>query len=256
MDEILIPLKDIKGMDYEPKNEAGVIILFTLTMRRLGFSGVIEAKRKFPDCIARKYGKRVPIEFEYRSKNFLAHKHDKTLGRKRCTIVCWEDNWADPPKNITILCLSKELGISNRIRLTFGKQPEHLSFLDKSKRKTFGWSMPASTKKGDLLLVWRAGKGQSRFKDILLVLKDAKPTKEFPGYGKCRIVCHLENAITLDDLRRHTELGSSAMVRSSFFLGANKELTPYWPYLYQLILDRNPGLQKILKIFTPGKFTI
>ncbi len=245
MDDIPIPLKDIKGMDYEPKNEAGVIILFTLTMRRLGFSGIIEAKRKFPDCIARKHGKSVPIEFEYRSRNFLTHRHDKELGRKRCTIVCWEDNWANPPKNISILSLSKELGVSNRIRLTCAKQPEDLTFLDNPRRKTCHWSMPLSTKKGDLIIVWRAGKGQSRLQDILEALENARPKGRYNGYGKCRILCHFEKSITLDDLQRHTELGCSAMVRSSFFLGPNKELTPYWPYLYQLILDRNPGLQKI-----------
>ena len=256
MHETLIPLKDVKGLDYEPKNEAGVIILFTLTMKRLGFSGIIEAKRKFPDCIARKHGKSVPIEFEYKSKNFLIHKHHKELGRKPCTIVCWEDNWPGPPSNISILSLSKELGVSNRVRLTFAKQPDHLAFLDSLRRKTCDWSMPVSTKEGDLLLVWRAGKGQSRFQDILEALENARTKGRYPGYGKCRILCHFEKAITLDDLRRHRELGNSAMVRSSFFLGPNKELTSYWPYLYQLILDRNPGLQKILKPFTPGKFTI
>lgn len=258
MDNGLIPLKDVKGLDYEPKNEAGVIILFTLTMKRWGFSGIIEAKKKFPDCIARKHGKSVPIEFEYKSKNFLIHGHDKDEEYKRngCTIVCWEDNWVRPLKKVEILSLSEMLGISNRIRLTFAKETRDLAFLDSPRRKTSGWSMPQLTKKGDLLLVWRAGRGQSRFQDILESLEDAKPKGEYPGYGKCRIVCHLKNAITLEDLRRHRELGKSAMVRSSFFLGPNKELTPYWPSLYQLILDRNQGLKKTLKRFAPGEFTI
>jgi hypothetical protein len=170
--------------------------------------------------------------------------------------VCWEDNWEKPPKNIKIIALSRELGLSNRVRLTFAKRPENLSFLDSPRRKTCQWSMPASTKKGDLLLVWRAGKGQARFQDLLAALEDARPKGRYPGYGKCRILCHLEKAITMDDLRRHKELRNSAMVKSTFFLGPNKELTPYWPYLFQLIIDRNHGLRRLLKRYAPGEFTI
>lgn len=78
-----IPLKNVIGMDYEPRNEAGVIILFALLMKRLNFSRVVEAQENFPDCIARRQGQRVSIEFEYKSKTFITHVEDGTwrMGR-------------------------------------------------------------------------------------------------------------------------------------------------------------------------------
>ena len=112
-----IPLKNVLGMDYEPRNEAGVIILFSLVMKQLGFSGIIQAQGNFPDCIARKRGRSVPVEFEFKAKTFLAHNHDRDLKRGKCTVICWEDNWPNPPKNIEIISLSKKLGLSNRVRL-------------------------------------------------------------------------------------------------------------------------------------------
>lgn len=258
MENSLIPLKDVKGLDYEPKNEAGVIILFTLTMKRLGFSGIIEAKKKFPDCIARKHGKNVPIEFEYKSKNFLIHKHDKDEEYKRngCTIVCWEDNWQNPPRKISIICLSKELGLASRVRLTHAQHKDDIRFLDQTRRKRFPWSMPAGTKKGDLLVVWRSGSKQSMFYDILEALGNATPKHGYTGWANCRVVCHLRNPVALQDIRNHAVLGRSPMVKSAFFMGSNKELTPYWTWLYQLILERNPNASRILKEFAPGKFSI
>jgi hypothetical protein len=243
-------------MDNEPRNEAGVIILFTLAMNKLGFSGVGKAQGKFPDCIARRRGKRLMIEFEYKSKHFITHGHLEELGRKKCTIVCWEDNWQNPPRNISIISLSRELGLSNRVRLTHVQDEDDIRFLDKTRRKKFPWSMPAGTRKGDLLLVWRSGPKQSKFYDILQALQDATPKRHFSGWGECKIICHLKNPVTLKDIRNHRELGNSPMVRSAFFMGSNKELTPYWAWLYQLILERNPYASRIFKDFAPGKFTI
>jgi len=99
-EEGLVPLKNVVGMDYEPRNEAGVIILFTLVMKQLGFSGVIKTQGNFPDCTARRKGKNVILEFEYKSRTFEAHGHLRELGKKKCTVICWEDNWQTPPTNI------------------------------------------------------------------------------------------------------------------------------------------------------------
>jgi len=252
----LVPLKNIVGMDYEPRNEAGVIILFTLVMRRLGFSGVVETQGKFPDCVARRRGKSVILEFEYKSRAFEAHSHLDELGKKKCTIVCWEDNWQTPPKKITIISLKKELGLSNRIRLTHAKHPDDILSLNTTRRKTCEWSMPSGARKGDLLVVWRCGPKQSRFQDLFRALEDAKRKHGYPGWGKCRVVCHLKNPITIQDIKRHQELSKSPMVRPFFFMGPNKELTPYWTWLYQLIIERNPHFNSALKPFSPGIFTI
>jgi hypothetical protein len=78
--------------------------------RDLGF--IIETIHpSYPDCEAKmcidkkqNRWKRVLIEFEHRSRNFLEHGHDPA---KCDIIVCWEDNWPDCP--IQVLELKKEV---------------------------------------------------------------------------------------------------------------------------------------------------
>jgi hypothetical protein len=77
-------------MSCGPTNEQGVMFLFALLAKDLGF--VVELIRtEFPDCQAlRQVGperwQRMWIEFEYESRNFLKHFHDAT---KADIIVCW-----------------------------------------------------------------------------------------------------------------------------------------------------------------------
>jgi hypothetical protein len=80
---------------YEPVNEQGVVFLFGMVSRALGFS-VEYIGTDFPDCEAKRYvqgrGKRqqsVKIELEYRSRDFDHVVEDCDI------IVCWEDNWGD-----------------------------------------------------------------------------------------------------------------------------------------------------------------
>jgi len=196
------------------------------------------------------------IEFEYDSKNFITHNHLKELGCRKCTVVCWDDNWQKPPNRVSIISLSKELGLSNRVRLSHAQDQEDLRFLDTTRAKTCPWSMPAKTKKGDLLLVWRSGPKQSRFHDIFEALENAAPKHGYSGYGRCKIISHLENPVTLQDIKNHNVLGNLSIKEPQFFMGPNTDLTPYWPWLYQLIIDRNPKLKRVLYPFSPGRFTI
>ncbi len=95
-------------MAYAPVNEAGVMFLFGAVARRLGFQ-VHRIQTEFPDCravqeVAPERLQAVRIEFEYASKNFLAHGHDPN----RCdVIVCWIHNWAECPEHIEVIELSK-----------------------------------------------------------------------------------------------------------------------------------------------------
>jgi len=98
------PPIDFRGLRYAPINEAGVVYLFGMVSRELGF--LIESVQgPFPDC----EGKRrvdprgdkwlsVRIEFEYKSKNFLLHGHDAN----QCdVIVCWINDWGkDSPVEV------------------------------------------------------------------------------------------------------------------------------------------------------------
>lgn len=99
---------DFRGMRHEPINENGVIFLFGIVARELGYS-VEAVQAGFPDCEAKRQisaGKwqRVRIEFEYESRNFRDHGHSP----QGCDlIVCWRHNWSDCPQTIEILELKQ-----------------------------------------------------------------------------------------------------------------------------------------------------
>jgi len=88
-------------LTYAPTNEAGVVFLFGTVARDLGFA-VTRVQTEFPDCEAMREvqpdrWQRVRIEFEYESRNFLAHLHPVD----RCDlIVCWSHNWQECPLEV------------------------------------------------------------------------------------------------------------------------------------------------------------
>jgi Homing endonuclease associated repeat len=99
---------NFRGLRYEPMNEQGVVLLFGMLAKELGY--LIEAVRKgFPDCealrqVAPQRWQRVTIEFEFESRNFRDHGHPAT----GCdVIVCWRHNWEDCPRHIEVLELSR-----------------------------------------------------------------------------------------------------------------------------------------------------
>ncbi len=101
---------NFRGLRYEPVNEQGVVLLFGMLAKDLGY--LIEAVQKgFPDCeamrqVAPDRWQRVHIEFEFESKNFRDHGHPLT----GCdVIVCWHHNWPDCPDHIEILELSTRI---------------------------------------------------------------------------------------------------------------------------------------------------
>jgi len=111
------PLKDrpllgaptgLATFPYEPVNEMGVMVLFSMLAQQLGF--VIESVQSwFPDCQAKievEPGRwqHFRIEFEYESLQFKKHGHDPS----QCDlIVCWRHNWKNCPPHLQVLELSK-----------------------------------------------------------------------------------------------------------------------------------------------------
>lgn len=98
---------DFRGLRHEPVNEQGVVLLFGIVAKELGY--MVEAVQSgFPDCEAKRQigperWQRVHIEFEFESRNFRDHGHPHT----GCdVIVCWRHNWPDHPRHIEILELS------------------------------------------------------------------------------------------------------------------------------------------------------
>jgi hypothetical protein len=114
------PLKDrpllgaptrLPAFPYEPVNEMGVMVLFSMLAQQLGF--VIESVQAgFPDCQAKievEPGRwqHFRIEFEFESRGFKLHGHDPN----QCDlIVCWRHNWKNCPPHIQVLELSKIVG--------------------------------------------------------------------------------------------------------------------------------------------------
>jgi len=95
---------DFRGLRHEPVNENGVVFLFGIVARELGF--LVEAVQAgFPDCEAKRQvgsglWQRVRIEFEYESRNFRDHGHAPS----GCdVIVCWRHNWPECPPQLEIV---------------------------------------------------------------------------------------------------------------------------------------------------------
>jgi hypothetical protein len=101
---------DFPALRHEPVNEQGVVLLFGMIAKDLGY--VVESVQAgFPDCEAKrqigpKRWQRVNIEFEFESRNFRDHGHPLT----GCdVIVYWHHNWPDCPAHIEVLELSTRI---------------------------------------------------------------------------------------------------------------------------------------------------
>jgi hypothetical protein len=109
---------DFRGLRHAPANEQGVVFLFGMVARELGY--IVESiQTGFPDCDAkRRIGvdtwQRVRIEFEYESKHYLTHGHPLD----GCdVIVCWRDNWGEKPEGmecVELISAIRELNANGR----------------------------------------------------------------------------------------------------------------------------------------------
>jgi hypothetical protein len=101
------------NLAYEPTNEQGVVFLFGMVSKALGFDSIEYMGPDFPDCEGkRRVGSRqqlqhVKIEFEFKSSNY-DHARDADV-----IIICWEHNWEDCP--LEVIELKKEIrGLRDR----------------------------------------------------------------------------------------------------------------------------------------------
>lgn len=93
-----------RGFMFEPKNEAAVVMLFGRYYDFLGFDNIIDNENNC-DCRATKNNKCLRVEFEYRSGNFILHKHDV---KNYDLVICWEK---DKELGLPILELKKDLAV-------------------------------------------------------------------------------------------------------------------------------------------------
>jgi Homing endonuclease associated repeat len=95
---------DFRGLRHEPVNEQGVVFLFGMVAKELGY--MVEAVQTgYPDCDAKRQigpnkWQRVRIEFEFESRNFRDHGH---VCDGCDIIVCWRHNWPECPENLQVV---------------------------------------------------------------------------------------------------------------------------------------------------------
>jgi hypothetical protein len=101
---------EFRGVRHAPVDVGGVIFLFGMVARELGF--YVEAMSSgFPRCEAKRQlapGKwaRLRIDFELESRQF----RDAGRNPGACDlIVCWRDTWPDRPASLDVLSLERML---------------------------------------------------------------------------------------------------------------------------------------------------
>jgi hypothetical protein len=236
---------------YAPDNELGVVFLFAKLASRWQLR-VEKIQPGYPDCIAyQKVGgreKRIRIEFEYRSSNFRLHKH-----AARCCdwIVCWEHDWPSAPSCLNVIELRKHYDLGFKVWIQPAR-PDQWHHLDHSAQS---WGLSKRASQGDLLLMYRCAP-EKRISDLYTVAGPMRVGRANWRDGACyaadiRRVCKLKSPIFLDDLRSHRVLKTSYFVRSN--MQGNLRATEYWPYLYDMIIRRNPSVRQRLKKYSPDR---
>ena len=98
------------GMVFAPTNEMGVVYLFGMLARSLGYV-LTHLQAEFPDFevmqeVENGRWQKRRGEFEFESRNFLVHGHDA----EECEmIVCWVHNWPECPEWIEVVELREAL---------------------------------------------------------------------------------------------------------------------------------------------------
>jgi hypothetical protein len=236
---------------YEPENEQGIVYLFShLARRRFGLT-VERLQRGFPDCVAYGKGRRVRIEFEFRSRGFLQHRHDP----RHCDwIVCWIHDWPGVPKRLRVVELRREFGLGFHVWF----QPVAGKWVNVLARTKFGdcWSVPSQAIEGDLVLYY-CTRPHRFVRDIFRVASSvgeyvsARCKRGKDWMAAIRRVCTLKAPIHLTDLQQHPVIRNAGFVRGQ--MQGRYKATAYWPELYRMILDRNPSAEKALKPYGPER---
>jgi hypothetical protein len=242
-------------MEYAPANELGVVFLFAHVARKLQFR-IEEIRPRFPDCIAyRRAGDtetRVRIEFEFRSSSFRAHRHDPT----QCdAIVCWHHDWPDAPESLEVIELKRHFGVARKVWIaqSIKSQWDRLD----SRDAILDWQVSKNATPGDVLLMYRCAP-QSAITDVFEFSGDCASRgsaawREGECYaGEIRRLCRLASPLFLADMRRHRVVQTASFVRRNM-QGVSLLATEYWPYLYEMILERNPGVAKALRKLQPDR---
>lgn len=242
-------------LDYAPGNELGVVFLFAYVARKLQFR-IEEIRHQFPDCIAyRRSGDsevKVRIEFEFRSSNFRSHRHDAN----ECDlVVCWHHDWPDVPPGLEIIELKRHFGVSRKVWIQAAIKSQWV-YLD-AEEDTVDWALSKNATPGDVLLMYRCSP-ISAITDIYVFAGDCIERGDADWregecyFGTIQRICRLASPLFLADMRRHKVIQTASFVRRNM-QGVGLRATGYWSYLYDMIVERNPGAAKQLQALRPDK---
>ena len=262
-----------EGMQHAPENELGVVFLFGKVHRRLRFTAIDEIKPGFPDCWAwrrlTKGSERTWIEFEFRSSGFKVHKKQlKGLRPKRGFVVCWEHNWPECEKYAEVIDLRAivESGPRVWIQSTRPEFQEDMDSIPRRSDKAWTWTVSPRAKKGDLLLMWRAGtkyaaKKEGVPEDRLQAFTNvaeivSTPTKRRGGFirsAQVRRVAILKYPLRWGALQEDAVLHSAPFVLAQ--MQGQWDATAYWWRLHSLLARLNPSLKanRRFKAFDPHR---
>ncbi len=232
---------------FAPENEQGVVAIFAaIAKARFGMT-VERIQTGYPDCIAIRRGKRVRIEFEFRSRNFTPHLKDDPLVKDCDAIVCWEHNWPAVPEHLEVIELRQEFGVGRNVWL----QPYEPGQADRMTHEPLrGWSSPASAAKGDLLIVYRS-RPDSRLEHVFKLTSSPYVGAHWNDdsrdavYADFARVGDLPTPVGLSVLKSDAGLRHAPFVRSS--VQGPQRITTWWPALRRLIVQLDPKNERVLK---------
>jgi len=229
-------------MVYAPANEQGVVFLFGRLAPQLGFH-VEVVRTGFPDCIARRRGKRCRIEFKFRASQY------NYPPRGADAVVCWENDWEHRPRkyrHLEIIELKKYVGALPRVFAVGCDELVRGKWVDK--RARIDWSAPANAQVGDLIVMYRT-RPASEIRDLWRVVGPFYMQEEWGFQAGLRVLVRLRRGVSREQLRADFTTRHLGIVRQNF--RGKRDITEEWPQLYSKIVTLNPHSKRALREYRP-----
>jgi len=98
-------LDDVYG--HEAMYHDALTFLFGRLNRYFNFEDIIFGSPKGLDAMVTYKGERIQIELQVYSREFKGEHSKEVESSEKIIVICWEDNWENPPNNIDIIELGK-----------------------------------------------------------------------------------------------------------------------------------------------------
>ncbi|MFN7918589.1 MAG: hypothetical protein U0Q16_00740 [Bryobacteraceae bacterium] len=157
------------------------------------------------------------------------------------------------PSHIEVIELKKQFGVHFRVWIQ-GSVKSFWQGLDEEERME--WSLSKRATPGDLLLMYRVAP-VSAITDVFRYVggglnRGSAGWRDGDAFfGLIERVCSLVSTVFYRDMRTHRVLKTAGFVRAKM-QGQGIEASEYWPYLFEMIRDRNPAVRNLLATYAPG----